>query len=568
MLQRKRKRLILVVSALALVVVAWLVFSPKPGPPVQVTHPTIPMPDGVQLAATVLLPDPPPQPRLPAVVIQTRYWRVFALRFPDQPGQVPPMPRDDVAQKLVAAGYAVVLVDVRGTGASTGKWPHPFSRREVEDAGEVVRWVARQPWSDGAVGTTGVSYEGSTALLAAATAGAALKAVLARQIEWDLLDELLAPGGVRNVSFPAAWEESVEALDHNRYPKLFPPYARFVVDGVHPVDGDNDGAKLHALAAQRDAPHVDKAMQNVRRPEDLVGPDGPPVATLGPSAWTEQLAHTQAAVGIWGSFWDSATADAVLRATAAMPIAEAVIGAWNHEGTESANPLDDANTPLVDLDEVVRFFDRHLRASAQPAKPPLRRWFVAGEGRWQQAADWPQTAPKTWTLQPDQHLTTSGTKPFTARVPWTAEATTGTQNRWMSGMLQPVRYADRSHAAGVEAWRTEPLDKPLRIFGTVAVTCAVQASAGAGALHAYLEVETPQGAVRYVTEGLLRVTSGQATVRMRAVAATVQPGARLRLAVAAGDAGTFERVPATGAAELTLTGTAEVPCRLEVPVQP
>ena len=44
-------------------------------------------------------------------------------------------------------------------------------------------------------------------------------------------------------------------------------------------------------------------------------------------------------------------------------------------------------------------------------------------------------------------------------------------------------------------------------------------------------------------------------------------GARLRVAVAAGDVGTFERVPAPGAADSTLTGTAAAPCAVTVPAR-
>lgn len=567
----KTKRGLAVLVLLFLGVVTALALRPAPGPKVRVQHPGVPLPDGARLGATVLLPDPLPQSKVPAVLIQTRYWRAFALRFPDAPGQVPPMPREPIAEKLLAAGYAVVLVDVRGTGASEGRWPHPFSHQEVLDAGEVVRWVARQPWCNGAVGTTGVSYEGSTALLAAATAGPALKAVLARQIEWDLLDELLAPGGVRNISFPAAWSDSVDALDRNVYPDLFPALPRLVVRGVHPLDDDPEGKALHILVDRRACAHVDTAVQQVRAPSDAFGAAGPAVSTLGPSAWSPQLAQTQAAVGLWGSYWDSATADAVLRATAAMPVAEAVLGGWNHEGDAAANPLDDPSTPLVELDEVVRFFDRHLRQPPAGGRPTLRRWFVAGEGRMEQGADWPSTRPQTWVLQPGGQLarTTDAAvqAALQARIDWNADATTGTENRWMSGMLRPVRYGDRRKAEGTSAWHSEPLVSPLRMFGHASLTCAVDASAPAAALHVYLEAELPSGAVRYLSEGLLRVTHGTVTVPLRAVAASLPAGWRLRVAVAAGDAGTFERVPASGASSVTLSGTPSAPCVLTLPVR-
>lgn len=81
------------------------------------------------------------------------------------------------------AGFAVVVVDVRGTGASDEVWSGPWSADEVQDMRAILDWIVAQPWSNGAVGATGVSYEGTTAQLTAGLGHPALKAVLARQLE-------------------------------------------------------------------------------------------------------------------------------------------------------------------------------------------------------------------------------------------------------------------------------------------------------------------------------------------------------------------------------------------------
>ncbi|CAK9254263.1 unnamed protein product [Sphagnum jensenii] len=64
---------------------------------------------------------------------------------------------------FTAHGYACVIVDVRGTGASLGDRKMEFSPEEVADGNEIVNWIAAQKWSDGNIGTTGVSYLGTTA---------------------------------------------------------------------------------------------------------------------------------------------------------------------------------------------------------------------------------------------------------------------------------------------------------------------------------------------------------------------------------------------------------------------
>lgn len=566
----RTKKVLLGVVGAVLALGGALVAARPSGPPVKVSHPTLALPDGTKLAATVVLPDPLPQKAVPVVVFQTRYWRAFGLRLPDAPGQVPPMPREPLTEALVQAGYGVVLVDVRGTGASEGRWAHPFSRQEVLDAGDVIRWVAAQPWCNGRVGTTGVSYEGSTALLSAATAGPALKAVLARQVEWDLVEELLAPGGVRNVTFPAAWSRSTQALDSDEYPDLFPASARFVVKGVHPVDGDEGGARLAQVVASRVVadPGADAAL--VTGPEAPFGQGGPPARELGPSAWAEALAKSDAALGLWGSWWDGATASAVLSGSRELHVAEAVIGPWTHEGTASASPLGDQADATVQLAEVVAFFDRHLKVDAAPAMPPVRRWYVAGAGRWASASQWPWWRPTRFSLDGPTTLSRQASAPFSVSVEVGHGATTGPKSRWMSGMLQPVDYGDRRAAPGTHTWRTPPLETPVDVFGAATLGCRVMASApSTAALHLYLEAEAPDGRVSYLSEGLHRVDrQAPSRLSLLPVAAHLPAGWRLRLTVAAEDQGNFERLPASGPGGVTLEGTAEVPCAFDVPLMP
>src|SRR5437879_3209107 len=48
-------------------------------------------------------------------------------------------------QRLVSAGYAVLGVNIRGTGCSSGYFD-AFERREAVDAVEVIEWAAAQSW--------------------------------------------------------------------------------------------------------------------------------------------------------------------------------------------------------------------------------------------------------------------------------------------------------------------------------------------------------------------------------------------------------------------------------------
>ena len=60
-------------------------------------------------------------------------------------------------EKWVPSGYACVRVDARGTGRSPGVIDH-FSARETQDLYECIEWAGTQPWSNGRVGLSGISY--------------------------------------------------------------------------------------------------------------------------------------------------------------------------------------------------------------------------------------------------------------------------------------------------------------------------------------------------------------------------------------------------------------------------
>ncbi|GGJ97416.1 acyl esterase [Lentibacillus kapialis] len=77
--------------------------------------------------------------------------------------------------RLVEAGYAVILQDVRGRFASDGEF-YPFIH-EGEDGYEAVEWAAGLSFSNGKVGLFGMSYHGYTQLAAAAEKPPSLKAI-------------------------------------------------------------------------------------------------------------------------------------------------------------------------------------------------------------------------------------------------------------------------------------------------------------------------------------------------------------------------------------------------------
>jgi hypothetical protein len=122
-------------------------------PDIQVRHDLmIPMRDGVRLAADLYLPAGA-RGRLPVIVERSPYDKSTKRGGTAE------------ARWIAEHGYAVVLQDVRGQGASEGAYAIDVA--DAIDGYDTIEWVARQPWSNGRVGTFGCSYAGDVQYLLA-----------------------------------------------------------------------------------------------------------------------------------------------------------------------------------------------------------------------------------------------------------------------------------------------------------------------------------------------------------------------------------------------------------------
>jgi hypothetical protein len=124
----------------------------------------VPMRDGVVLRADVYRPDA--AGRFPTLVNRTPYGKDGMLEGGGEP----------TVGRAVRAGYAVVVQDVRGRYRSDGEF-RPY-QQEGKDGYDTVEWAAAQTWSDGRVGTFGLSYPGAVQWLLAMEAPPHLAAIL------------------------------------------------------------------------------------------------------------------------------------------------------------------------------------------------------------------------------------------------------------------------------------------------------------------------------------------------------------------------------------------------------
>ena len=102
--------------------------------------------------------------KFPVLVYRTPYGKEFALQD------------YSTFQHAAERGYAVVVQDVRGRYASAGEF-RPYEN-EGRDGYDTIEWAAQQSWSNGDIGTFGLSYPGAVQWLAAVENPPHLKAMV------------------------------------------------------------------------------------------------------------------------------------------------------------------------------------------------------------------------------------------------------------------------------------------------------------------------------------------------------------------------------------------------------
>ena len=156
-----------------------------------VEHVQVPSRDGVsQIWVDIVRPKTAKSTKVPTIMMASPYYNTLGRGYKEQcktPHQSPPggLPTSPGAPGLsgcaahqtpfpewydeyfVPRGYAYAAMDLRGTRNSSGCQTYG-DRDEVFDAVDVVDWIASQAWSNGKVGMTGGSYDGTIAMGAAA----------------------------------------------------------------------------------------------------------------------------------------------------------------------------------------------------------------------------------------------------------------------------------------------------------------------------------------------------------------------------------------------------------------
>jgi putative CocE/NonD family hydrolase len=369
------------------------------------------MRDGVRLATDVYRPARDGKAvagRFPVILERTPYGRNITS-FRDITAADPnPKTRAEVAAYFVRHGYVVIFQDCRGRHESEGEFIKYLN--EGADGFDTCRWIVAQRWSDGRIGTIGLSYAAHTQVALACLNPPGLKAMYVdcggfsnayqggirqggafelKQVTWAYNLGLESPEVQRDPRLLAAlkavdlkaWFASMPWKRRHTPLSLLPDYEDYVYDQWEHGNFDGFWKQAGIYAAGFYPQFADAAMVHL-------------------SGWYDPYART-------------ATDNYVGLSKRKRGPVKLVMGPWTHGGRSTAYAGDVAFGQAATLDADMgadyfavrlKWFNQHLKGAGSAAahEPPVRLFVMGGgsgrktpEGRldhggqWRSEADWP-----------------------------------------------------------------------------------------------------------------------------------------------------------------------------------
>jgi putative CocE/NonD family hydrolase len=427
----------------------------------------VPMPDGTDLRYTVFLPDTGPGPW--PVLLQ--YDGYAAGTNPYENGQ------DAFGARMRAKGYAILGVNVRGTGCSEGTFD-VFEHQAAVDGYEVVEWAARQPWSNGSVGMFGVSMPAIMSLYVAALDPPHLSAIAPAAALTDLYRDVAYPGGIFNATFPTVWTAAQKSTGYQ--------------DTALVVAQDRDPRCVPDTTSHAMPDRV-TAVQVAREPYDT----GFFTRSLG-----DRIADIDVPVLSQTAWQDEQVSGRIASALRALHSATSF-----HVLTNGSHGVSVTGTAFADLEE--DFFDRYVGGVAngfETATPHVQVWHElqapAYVPRWVTGyATWPTPAATTFHLTADGRLTPSA--PLAAgRVPYAYPAPARSA---VSAGSDTETATYKAPGYGV-AFTTDPFAGDVEVLGSASVDLWLSSTATDTDLQVTLSEVRPDGQETYVQRGWLRAS--------------------------------------------------------------
>lgn len=440
----------------------------------------IPLSDGCRLAARVWMPADAHTHPVPAVFEYIPYRKRDFMRARDEP----------MHRYLAGHGYCALRIDLRGSGDSSGILHDEYLPQEQHDAVEVIEWLARQPWCDGNVGMTGISWGGFNSLAVAAHNPPALKAIMSLCASDDrYADDAHYMGGCL-LNENQIWGTvlfSINALPPD--PEIVGPAWR----------------ELWQERLEHDVPFPATWLRHQRRD-----------AYWQQASVCEDFAKIRCAVYAIGG-WADGYSNAVPRLLAGLPgPRKGLIGPWAHTFPHSGTP----GPAIGYLQECVRWWDHWLkgRDDGMMTEPMLRVWMQDSAppepirahraGRWIVEPCWPSSEinNRIWHLAPGAalHEAPSLSNVIEIQSPQTTGSTGGDWCGFGADGETPMdQRADDGRSLTFD---TPPLTESVEILGAPTVRLRISATEAVALVAVRLTDVAPDGTSSLVTYGLLNLT--------------------------------------------------------------
>jgi len=441
---------------------SWLLAGPllAQTPEIQIdTNLAVPMRDGVVLRADLWRP----RGAAPAPVL--------VYRTPYDRSEAPTL-----AAKAVARGYAVLLQDVRGRYRSEGDY-EPY-RHEAKDGYDTIEWAARQPWSNGKVGTFGLSYPGAVQWLAATERPPSLKA-MAPAMTYSTPESFWYSGGV--------WDGSwLDWTWYNIAPdlrvRLNRPGPRSYDDAAQVADSAMPRLRQLPLASLSEfkdlAPWYYEWMRHPPRDpwwdwavlKDSYGSVTAGVLNL--SGWFDEPYGPAGAVDNFTHLTGAGGGNRT----------GLIIGPWVHgvgaTQRSRAGDRDFGPDAAVDYDRMILdWLDRFLQPTSDTTRAPLKV-FVMGVNHWRDLSAWPPAGSR-----PDTFELSRGRAGLGKLVRRAAPGVSRFESDPAKPLADPYKgtpgahdYRDLAGGTGLLTFETPPLTAPLEIIGPVITELELEAT--------------------------------------------------------------------------------------------
>lgn len=316
-----------------------------------------------------------------------------------------PLTRGLPVWSLLAAGFAVVIQDCRGTAASDGEFV-PFEGEE-RDTVEAIEWCAALPFSNGAVVMYGASYSGMVQLAAAVNQPEALAGIIPVVAPDDYQSRLAYRGGAFQLGQLTGWYtmKAIQSLQYRAQhgEAVGPLFAQFAAHAADPWASVGAGSVSDTAIFAELFPTWQRWIA-----QDTTGDYWPELSYRDRRS---NIAVPGLHIGGWFDLFLGGTVAnfAELSRNAATERARAgqrlIIGPWHH--IDQSGTIGDlsfgalASAAGIGLEQTVADFARAAASGEDVPGAPVRV-YVMNAGHWREDTQWPLTGTEftPWFLQP------------------------------------------------------------------------------------------------------------------------------------------------------------------------